>query len=92
MRRIRPQPRFWLLLAGAMVLTFLCSGCAHCLRFERSRFRLNQLQSEKAALEETIARLQDQLEYTRSDAWAEQIARSELNMIYPGEIRYVLGK
>lgn len=92
MRRIRPRPRFWFLLTGVMVLTFLCSGAASQYRYQRNLARLQQLHAEKLCLEESVARLHAQLEYTGSDAWVERTARKELNMIYPHEIRYVLGE
>jgi len=36
-----------------------------------------------------VNELNSQLAYVRTDAYIERVARDELNMIRPGEIRYV---
>ncbi|MDO5331215.1 MAG: septum formation initiator family protein [Bacillota bacterium] len=65
--------------------------------FGRNAYQIIQLTKEKQIqeqklleLENSINRLNEELERVTSDEYIEQQAREQLNMIYPGETLYVV--
>lgn len=88
-RRIRPRPRFYLFVIAFMLLCFTVSGVAAQLHYSRISQRVTLLANERMALRSRIQELDAQLDYVRTDAYIERVARDELNMIMPGEIRYI---
>lgn len=88
-RRVYVKSRFYLFLIAFMLFAFSASyGVAH-IHYNRVSDRVNALTSEKIALTNHVNELNSQLAYVRTDAYIERVARDELNMIRPGEIRYV---
>ena len=61
------------------------------IRLHKQDEQLIQLEEQLSSLQESNARLEDQLEYTQSDAYKEEFARDELNMSEEGEIRFEEG-
>ena len=49
------------------------------------------MKEEYRLLSEEIAALKEDIAFAQTDAYVERIARSELGLILPGEIRYVNG-
>lgn len=88
-RRIRTKPRFWLITILLMVVGFGLSCAVSYLHGMQVDARLEMLRAEKLALVNQVQALSEQLNYAGSDTYVERIARDELNMIYPGEIRYI---
>lgn len=88
-RRIHVQPKFFALLIAVMLLCILVSCIVSQVQFSRASDRLTTLNGERAALTTRVNELNQRLEYVRSDAYVERIARDELGMIRAGEIRYV---
>ena len=88
-RRIRIQPRFWLFIIVLMLLCFGASSAVAQYRYAQISDHLNALTREKILLTDRISALNAQLDYVRTDAYVERVARDELNMLLPGEIRYV---
>ena len=88
-RRYRATPRLWLFLIGFMFVCFSITFIAAQVRFGQVSDRLAQLTQQKVALANQVSSLTQQLDYVRSDDYVERVARDELNMIMPGEIRYV---
>lgn len=88
-RRLRVRPRFYLFVIVFMLLCFTVSGFASQLHYNRVSSRVDALANERVALSNRIRELDAQLDYVRTDAYIERVARDELNMIMPGEIRYV---
>ena len=83
------RPRFWRFVLAA---TFLCFGlsCAVAqLRYVQAHARAEALYQEKVALTDQVSALSERLDYVRTDDYIERVARDELNMILPGDIRYV---
>ena len=58
-------------------------------RYAQVSDHLSALNEEKILLTNRISDLNAQLDYVRTDAYVERVARDELNMLLPGEIRYV---
>ena len=88
-RRIRIQPRFWLFIIVLMLLCFGASSAVAQYRYAQVSDHLNALKREKVTLTDQISALNTKLSYVRTDAYVERVARDELNMLLPGEIRYV---
>ena len=90
MRR-RVKPRFWGFMIAVTLIVFLASFMVMRVRYGYGARRLAQAQSEKNALAAEADVLKKQLDYAQTDEYVMRIARDELNMIMPGEIRYVNG-
>ena len=90
MRR-RVKPRFWGFMIAVTLLVFLASFAVMRIRYGYGAQRLAEAQSECNALAVEAKALGDQLEYAQTDDYVIRVARDELNMIMPGEIRYVNG-
>ena len=79
------------LLIAVLVLIVLAA------LFGRNTYQIIQLSNEKKIqeqkleeLEESINRLNEELQRVTSDEYIEQQAREQLKMIYPGETLYVI--
>ena len=90
MRR-RVKPRFWGFLIAVTLIVFLASFAVMRIRYSYGAQQLAQAQSERDALAVEAKLKADQLEFAQTDEYVVRIARDELNMIMPGEIRYVNG-
>lgn len=88
-RRIRIQPRFWILVILVMVACFGTSYFVNQMRYGEITEEVDALSREKVGLMDRINELSNQLSYVSTDSYVERVARDELNMIRPGEIRYV---
>ena len=90
MRR-RVKPRFWGFMIAVTLIVFLASFAVMRIRYSYGAQQLAQAQSERDALAVEAKLKADQLEFAQTDEYVVRIARDELNMIMPGEIRYVNG-
>ena len=76
-------------MIATMLLCFGTSYAVAQIQYNQAAARVESLSAEKAALNAKIESLSSRLSYVRTDDYIERIARDELNMIMPGEIRYV---
>jgi cell division protein FtsB len=83
------KPRFFVLLSVIAALVFAVGVMAVRGRMARDAEVLQQLRREQQTLVDSISELEDELEYAQTDEYVENAAREELNMIMPGEIRYM---
>lgn len=90
-RRFRIRPRFYLLLAAVLALAFGLNCARIALRIHKAQLRIDALQQQCAAQEARLEELEAAIAYAQTDDYVEKIARSELNLLYPGEIRYIAG-
>lgn len=88
-RRSSIQPRFYAFVIAFMLLSFSVSCAVAQVHYSRASERVNTLLNEKVALGNRINELSARLDYVRTDAYIERVARDELNMLMPGEVRYV---
>ena len=88
-RKINVRPRFWVFVIVVMLICFGTSYAVTQLRYGQVTDHVNALNREKVGLIDRISELSSQLNYVRTDDSVERVARDELNMIRPGEIRYV---
>ena len=87
--RLRVQPRFLVLLITAMVLIFGISFAVGQHTLKKGSETLTELQAERIELQAEILELQEELEYVKTDEYVIRVARDELGMIMPDEIRYI---
>ena len=90
MRR-RVKPRFWVFMIAVTLFVFLTSFAVMRIRYAQGAQRLEKAQSERNALAVEAKMLSDQLAFAQTDDYVIRIARDELGMIMPDEIRYVNG-
>ena len=90
MRR-RVKPRFWGFMIAITLIVFLASFAVMRIRYGYGAQRLAEARRERDALAVQADALGDQLEFAQTDEYVIRVARDELNMIMPGEIRYVNG-
>ena len=90
MRR-RVKPRFWLIMIALTLIVSAASFAVMNRRFAQGEQRLKKVQAERDALILQVDALSDKLEFAQTDDYVIRIARDELGMIMPGEVRYVNG-
>ena len=88
-RHIRVQPRFWRFVILLLVLIFGACALSSELKYRRCCAHLAQVQLERDAAAQRVDALSERLAEVQTDAYVEELARRELNLLYPGEIRYV---
>ena len=88
-RRVSIRPRFYIFIIMLMILCFAASFIVAQVHYSRVARQVNSLTLERLGLTARINQLSAQLNYVRTDDYIERVARDELNMIMPGEIRYV---
>ena len=88
-RRISVQPRFWIFVIVLMLICFSASYAVTRMRLGEITDHVNALSREKVSLINRVGDLSSELIYVGTDEYVERVARDELNMIRPGEIRYV---
>jgi len=87
--RLRIQPRFCVLLIAVMLFVFSLSIGLSFRELRMGEERLAGVKAEYAALQRELDALRDELAYTQTDDYVERVARDELGLMMPGEIRYV---
>lgn len=87
--RLRIQPRFCVFLIAVMLIVFSVSIGLSIRELHVGEQRLDQVQAEYTALQYELDALRSELAYTQTDDYVERVARDELGMMMPGEIRYV---
>ena len=89
MHRYRIAPRFYVFLIAVMLIVFGVSFAVSYGRLQSEIDQLNAAKAEQDALTAEIAALKQEYTDIQTDEYVERIAREELGMLYPGEIRYV---
>ena len=88
-RHIRVLPRFWRFIILLLVLVFGACAISSELKYRRCCAHLAQVQLDRDAAAQRVEALSERLAEVQTDAYIEEIARRELNLLYPDEIRYV---
>ncbi len=89
MHRYRIAPRFYCFLIVCMLAVFGVSFAISYGRLAGEIDSLNEAKAEKQVLAEEVAGLRQEMSDIQTDEYIERMAREELGMLYPGEIRYV---
>ena len=88
-RKIRVLPRFWRFVILLLALIFGACALSSEMKYRRCCAHLAQVQLERDAAAQRVDALSERLAEVQTDAYIEEVARRELNLLYPGEIRYV---
>ena len=88
-RRFRVAPRFYFFIIILMLALFALSFTLSQLRWQRLSAHADALEQTRAELAVRVRELGERLTYVQSDDYVERVARDELNMLMPGEVRYV---
>ena len=88
-RHICVLPRFWRFVILLLVLVFGACALSSEIKYRRCCAHLAQVQLECDAAAQRVDALSERLAEVQTDAYIEEVARRELNLLYPGEIRYV---
>lgn len=91
MRR-RIHPKFWLFVIALMLLIFGVSYALASHSLREGETELARITSERDALIHEVHSLRTTLEFTQTDDYVMRVARSELGMLMPNEVRYVPGR
>lgn len=89
--RLRIRPRFWLFIIALMLIAFGASFATAQRSLQEGQRMLDAATAEHRAMEQTVSGLREELEFVQTDEYIIRVARAELGMIMPGEIRYVSG-
>ena len=89
--RLKTKPRFWVITIAVMTAVFGVSIAAgkHDLRLGARQ--LEAANAQYAQLESEVEALQEKLAYVQTDDYIIRVARDELGLVMPGEVRYVNG-
>ncbi len=90
MRR-RVKPRFWVFMIAVTLIVFCVSFLVARHRYAQGAERLKQARQERDEIILQANALSDELAFARTDDYVIRVARDELGMIMPGEVRYVNG-
>ena len=89
--RRRVTPRFWLLIIFATAMIFGASFAVMQSRYAHGAKQLRKAEDYRKELFLKVDELSEQLAYAQTDDYVMRVARDELGMILPGEVRYVNG-
>ena len=89
LRRIRVLPRFWRFVSLLLMLIFGACALSSEMKYRRCCAHLAEVQAARDEAARLVEALSERLAEVQTDAYIEEIARRELNLLYPGEIRYV---
>lgn len=90
--QLRIQTRFCLILIAVMIAVFAISIGVSCYDLHRGAVRLAELEAEYDRMLVEVSELREELAFVGTDEYVERVARDELSMLMPGEIRYVSSK
>ena len=89
--RDRVQPRFLVFVLLTTALVFAASYGVLQHRYAQGERQLSEIRAYRDSLRIEADAVTDKLEFAQTDAYIERVARDELGMIMPGEVRYVNG-
>ena len=87
--RLRIRPKFWLIVIALMLISFGVSFAFSQRSLMEGRYALAEATAQRDALREEVETLKSTLAFSQTDDYVIRVARDELGMIMPGEIRYV---
>jgi len=83
------KPRFCLILIAFMLIVFTVSIGISCHELRTGAERLAKVDAEYETMLLQLDALREELAFAGTDEYVERVARDELNMLMPGEVRYV---
>ena len=89
--QVRVRPRFWALMIVAMLTLIGVGLFAQQLRYNQVSRQLQEVTAYRNQLRAQAQALSDTLDFAQTDDYVERVARDELGLLMPGEVRYVNG-
>ncbi|MDL2206096.1 septum formation initiator family protein [Eubacteriales bacterium OttesenSCG-928-N13] len=90
-RKRTVKPRFWLMLMGILLVVFLGVYVSQTSYMNHQDDQIAQLQQQRDDAANENAELERKINFSKTDAYVERVAREEFGLIKPGEIRFVAG-
>lgn len=90
--QLRIKPRFCLILICTMLIVFAISIGISCRELRIGARQLAAAEAEYDAMLLELNALREELDFAGTDEYVQRVARDELNMLMPGEVRYVSGR
>lgn len=87
--QLRIKPRFCLILICTMLIVFAVSIGISCNDLRTGARRLAVVEAEYDEMLTELNTLREELAFAGTDEYVQRVARDELNMLMPGEVRYV---
>ena len=87
--QLHVKPRFCLILIAVMLVVFTVSIGISCHDLRTGAKRMASVEAEYDAMLLELDQLREELAFAGTDEYVERVARNELEMVMPGEIRYV---
>ena len=87
--RFRVKPRFWFIMIIVTAIIFGVNLLVQNNRLKEGEKRIAELNERRNAAILKNNALADELEFAHTDQYIIRVARDELDMIMPGEVRYI---
>jgi cell division protein FtsB len=91
-RRWTIKPRFMLLMSLGVVVCFALIYAGGQRYARQQDEMIAQLELERQQMIDRNNELVRKIEFAKTDEYVERIAREELGLLKPGEVRYVTGQ
>ena len=90
-RKRNVKPRFYLILMTVLLAVFLGVYFSQNGFMNQRVAQIEQLESQRKLAEQQNAELERKISFAKTDEYVKRVAREELGLLQPGEIRYVSG-
>lgn len=88
-RKKNIKPRFWLILMAVLVLVFASMYVSQNGYLAQQAEQIAQLQQQQDDATNENAELERKISFAKTDEYVERVARDELGLLKPGEVRFV---
>ncbi len=85
------KPRFWLMLMMVLACVFCCVFASQGQFMAQQAAQIEQLEALKDTALAENANLERKIDFAKTDEYIERVAREELGLLKPGEVRFVTG-
>lgn len=89
MARRRAKPKFWLFIMAIFLITFSFAYLLEGDYIDRQAEHVKSLQAEKEAALTANADLERKIAFADTPEYVERVAREDLGLLKPGQIRFV---
>lgn len=91
-KRLRITPRFWIVMLGVLVLYVGSAYVIGFVKIARIGAQIRMAEEELTSIQTENEIFREQLVYMQSDEYVEEVARTELGLVKPGETAVVVVK
>lgn len=83
------KPRFWLYMMAALVIVFFCVYFSQGDYLLKQNSYITALEAERDQLALNNSELERKIEFSKTDEYIERVARDDLGLVMPGQVRFV---